>query len=230
MESKKLNLVAALVLLASLDKPIGASAQPEGVAQEPVQSLASGAQAQTLDDHNNEQTNSRHHGKPENGPLAVSAVTVVDGAYATNQIATLPEYGGPYKFLTNLPNGALDPVFDRDGDKIFFWGPVENGPDGIYSVPVEGGDVVQLQTDCITNPNCLGEETQQFRPMAENCWRGVHWAPSMKMAALRLLAFTGCESTAPVQDRFRKLALPARRTSNRAGRRMAAALFFSTKT
>jgi hypothetical protein len=78
-------------------------------------------------------SNDHREGKPKNGGFAVSAVTIVDGAYATNQIGTLPKNGGPYNFLTNLSNGAFDPTFTPDDTTIFFWGPVENGPDGIYT-------------------------------------------------------------------------------------------------
>jgi len=60
-------------------------------------------------------SNDHPEGKPKNGGFAVSAVTIVEGAYATNQIATLPRYGGPYNFLTNLPNRAFDPTFTPDG-------------------------------------------------------------------------------------------------------------------
>jgi Tol biopolymer transport system component len=105
-----------------------------------------------------------HDRGPRNGDLAVSAVTVVDGAYGINQIATLPDTGGPYHFLSNLPDGGFDPTFDRDGDTIFFWGPVPNGPDGIYTVPSSGGRVRHLRTDCTTNPNCLGEGNPAISP------------------------------------------------------------------
>lgn len=164
MKAQNLTYMAALVILAALAKPIGLSAQQQATRREPIPSAATGTQDQTFDNDNNDEADTHYGRKPENGGFAVSAVTVVDGAYATNQIATLPENGGPYKFLTNMPNGSFDPVFDRDGDKIFFWGPVENGPDGIYSVSADGGAVAQLQTDCITNPNCLGEGNPAISP------------------------------------------------------------------
>ncbi len=109
-----------------------------------------------------QQSSERHN--RDNGDFAVSAVTIVDGAYATNQIAIVPEHGGSYNFLTSLPNGGFDPVFTPRANTIFFWGPVANGPDGIYSVATEGGAVTQLQTDCITNPNCLGEGNPAVSP------------------------------------------------------------------
>ena len=128
----------------------------------------------------------------ENGGFAVSAVTVVDGAYATNQIATVPENGGPYNFLTSLPNGGFDPVFDRGGNKIFFWGPVVNGPDGIYSVATEGGTVTQLQTDCITNPNCFGEGNPAVSPNGRELLEGRALGP---VDANGCLAFSGIYGT-----------------------------------
>jgi Tol biopolymer transport system component len=123
-------------------------------------------------------SNDHPEGKPKDGGFAVSAVTIVEGAYATNQIATLPRHGGPYHFLTNLPNGAFDPTFTPDGATVFFWGPVENRPDGIYTVPVEGGDAaLQLQTDCITNPNCLGEGNPAVSPNGRELLEGRALGP-----------------------------------------------------
>jgi WD40-like Beta Propeller Repeat len=101
---------------------------------------------------------------PQNGPLAVSATTVVDGAYGPAEIATLHDSGGPYHFLTNLPDGAQDPVFDPDGEIIFFWGTVPNGPDGIYTVAARGGVVTLLRTSCTTDPNCFGEGNPAVSP------------------------------------------------------------------
>lgn len=120
-----------------------------------------------------------HHGRgPQNGDLAVSATTVVDGDYGPPEIATLPQDGGPYDFLTNLPDGGNDPVFDRDGNKIFFWGPVPNGPDGIYTVPAQGGRTRQLQTNCITDPNCLGEGNPAVSPDGRQLLEGRAYGPS----------------------------------------------------
>jgi hypothetical protein len=93
-----------------------------------------------------------HDRGPQNGDLAVSAVTVLDGAYASSQIATLPKDGGPYHFLTTvatMPNGALDPDFTSDGRTVFFWS--LGAPDFIYSVPARGGRITQIHTDCVEN-------------------------------------------------------------------------------
>ena len=37
-----------------------------------------------------------HHRGPQNGPLAIATVTIIDGGYGTFQLATLPNDGGPY--------------------------------------------------------------------------------------------------------------------------------------
>jgi Tol biopolymer transport system component len=136
-------------------------------------------------------SNDHRDGKPKNGGFAVSAVTIVDGAYATNQIGTLPRHGGPYNFLTNLPNGAFDPTFTPDGATIFFWGPVENGPDGIYTVPVEGDAVVQLQTDCTTNPNCLGEGNPAVSPNGRELLEGRALGPVDENGCLAFVGIYG---------------------------------------
>jgi Tol biopolymer transport system component len=164
MEGKKLKFVAALVLFAALAKTIGATAQAQGAAQEPIPSLFSGNENQALGNDNNGQTNSLHHDKRENGPLAVSAVQVIDEAYASNQIATLSEDGGPYNFLTNFPNGAFNPVFSRDGSKLIFWAILDHTPDGIFSVPVEGGVLTQIHTDCGNDPSCFGDDEPAISP------------------------------------------------------------------
>jgi Tol biopolymer transport system component len=106
-----------------------------------------------------------HDRGPQNGDLAVSAVTVLDGAYASSQIATLPKDGGPYHFLTTvdrMPNGAFDPDFTSDGRTIFFWS--FGAPDSIYSVPTRGGRITQIHTDCIENPNCFGDDNPAISP------------------------------------------------------------------
>src|SRR5690348_2088735 len=64
-----------------------------------------------------------HDRGPHNGLLAVATVTIIDGGYGTFQIATLPNDGGPYHFLTTVdtvPNGAHLPDFTPDGRRIFF--------------------------------------------------------------------------------------------------------------
>jgi Tol biopolymer transport system component len=124
----------------------------------------------------------------ENGVLAVSAVTVVDGAYAVNQIATLRVHGGPYLFLTNLPDGAFDPVFTPDGQTIFFWGPVPNAPDGIYSTTSTGGPVAHLVTDCTSDPNCLGEGNPAVSPKGKELVEARAYGPA---DANNCLAFSG---------------------------------------
>ena len=43
-----------------------------------------------------------HDRGPRNGPLAVATVTIIDGGYGTFQLATLPNDGGPYHFLTTV--------------------------------------------------------------------------------------------------------------------------------
>jgi len=103
--------------------------------------------------------------KRENGDIAVSAVTVIDGAYGSSQIATLSsQSGAQYNFVTSVPLGALNPDFTPDGARIFFGGSVPNGPDGVFSVFLDGGTPIQLRTDCITNPNCFGEGNPAVSP------------------------------------------------------------------
>jgi Tol biopolymer transport system component len=109
-----------------------------------------------------------HDRGPQNGDLAVSAVTVIDGAYGTSQIATVPKDGGPYHFLTTvdtMPNGAYDPDFTPDGMRVFFetFGDDHN-PDRIFSVPANGGAFVQVRTECLTDPNCLGDDAPAVSP------------------------------------------------------------------
>jgi Tol biopolymer transport system component len=150
-------------------------------AEEPTPDESSGTAAQALNkDH--------HDRKPKNGRIAVSAVTVVDGAYGPSQIATVRKHGAAYNFLTSSPNGAFNPDFSRDGGTIFFWGPVDNAPDGIFSVPVEGGTPTQLQTDCITNPNCLGEGSQAVSPDGRELLEGRALGPADPNGCL---AFSG---------------------------------------
>jgi Tol biopolymer transport system component len=112
-----------------------------------------------------DQTDNDHDRGPQNGDIAVSAVTILDGAYASSQIATLPNDGGPYHFLTtvdNVPNGAFDPDFTSDGRTIFFWS--FGTPDFIYSVSARGGRITQIHTDCIENPNCFGDDNPAISP------------------------------------------------------------------
>ena len=115
---------AVVFLLANLAVTIGLAAQDNPSQNSVV----------LTDDHD--------HG-PQNGPLAVATVTVIDGGYGTFQLATLPKDGGPYHFLTTVdtvPNGAHIPDFTPDGRNIFFgtFGDANRG-DYIISVPVEGG-------------------------------------------------------------------------------------------
>jgi hypothetical protein len=144
---------------------------------------ATSVAAQDTDSHqpsaatNNDLANDNHDRGPENGNLAVSATTVVDGAYGPAEIATLCDDGGSYRFLTSLPDGAQDPVFDVDGDRIFFWGPVPNGPDGIYTVPARGGVTRQLQTSCVTDPNCFGEGNPAISPDGRDLLEGRAYGP-----------------------------------------------------
>lgn len=112
--------------------------------------------------------NDDHDRDPRNGDVAVSAVTVIDGAYGTSQIATIPKDGGAYHFLTTvdtMPNGAYDPDFNPNGTRVFFetFGDDHN-PDRIFSVPVNGGAAVQVRTDCLTDPNCLGDDNPAVSP------------------------------------------------------------------
>ncbi len=139
-----------------------------------AQETATGQTSRAVD---NNLADNDHDRGPQNGDLAVTAVTVVDGAYGPSEIATVPKDGGPYHFLTTLPDGGFDPEFDRDGDKIFFWGPVPNGPDGIYTVPARGGRTRQLQTDCITDPNCLGEGNPAVSPDGRELLEGLALGP-----------------------------------------------------
>jgi Tol biopolymer transport system component len=121
------------------------------VAQESTPRQASGAVNNGFDND--------HDRGPRNGPVAVATVTIIDGGYGTYQLATLPNDGGPYHFLTTvdtLPNGAYLPYFTPDGRKIYFetFGDDTRG-DSIVSVPTEGGALTPLQTDCASNdPNC----------------------------------------------------------------------------
>jgi Tol biopolymer transport system component len=96
--------------------------------------------------------------KRENGDIADNLVTIVDGVYANFQIATVPKDGGPYNFLTNLPNGAFNPDFSRDGKMIFF-----ESAQRIFSVPADGGALTHIQTGCGDDPNC-GDATPAVSP------------------------------------------------------------------
>ena len=168
MESKRAMWISPMVLIAMLTVPTGLSARQEATARSQKEKQS---QYKVFDAQEAPQE------EIENGGFAVSAVTVVDGAYATNQIATVPENGGPYHFLTNLPNGAFDPVFSRSGGTIFFQGTADSGIDGVFSVPTEGGAVEQLQTDCITNPNCLGEGNPAVSPNGRELLEGRALGP-----------------------------------------------------
>jgi Tol biopolymer transport system component len=100
----------------------------------------------------------------ENGPLVVSAVTVVDGVYGQFEVARVRRHGASYSFLTDLPNGAFNPDFTPDGTRLLFWSPVDNAPDGIFSVPVGGGPISQIHTNCSQDPNCLGDDNPAVSP------------------------------------------------------------------
>jgi len=99
-----------------------------------------------------------------NGLIALSSSAVVDGNYVPFEIATMPKKGGPYHYITSLPNGANDPDFTPDGANIFFWSPTDNGPDVIFSVPAEGGALMQIPTGCSDDPNCLGDDNPAVSP------------------------------------------------------------------
>jgi Tol biopolymer transport system component len=90
----------------------------------------------------------------QNGPIALAAVTVVDGAYGPFEIATVRKHGAPYNFLTHLSNDALNPDFTPDGKRILFWSAANNAGDAVFSVPVHGGAISQIQTGCGQNPDC----------------------------------------------------------------------------
>jgi Tol biopolymer transport system component len=96
--------------------------------------------------------------------LALSASAVVNGAYVPFQIATMPNEGGPYHYITSLPNDANDPDFTPDGATIVFWSFPSSGPDLIYSVPAAGGELTQIQTGCSNDPNCLGDDNPAVSP------------------------------------------------------------------
>jgi Tol biopolymer transport system component len=90
----------------------------------------------------------------QNGPIALAAVTVVDGAYGPFEIATVRKHGTPYHFLTHLASDALNPDFTPDGKRILFWSPTDNAGDAVFSVPIHGGAIGQIQTGCGQNPDC----------------------------------------------------------------------------
>ena len=130
--------------------------------------LTIGLAAQDNPSQNNAAITDDHDRGPQNGPLAVSATTVVEEAYGAAEIATLPSDGGPYHFLTSvgqIPNGALDPDFTPDGRKVFFWSP--GTPDSIYSVSARGGPITQIQTHCVDDPNCIGDDNPAISPNGE---------------------------------------------------------------
>jgi Tol biopolymer transport system component len=108
--------------------------------------------------------NSYHRDKRENGPIALSGSPVINGVYENFQIATIPNQGGPYHYLTNLPTGGGDPDFTPDGRTIYFWTVPASGPDQIFTVPVEGGALTQIQTGCSNDPNCLGDDNPAVSP------------------------------------------------------------------
>ena len=76
--------------------------------------------------------------------MAISMITILDGAYASSQIATLPKDGGAYNFVTDvgrLPNA--EPTIRtslRTGGEIFFRDVRrrQSNPDRIFSVPAGG--------------------------------------------------------------------------------------------
>ena len=155
--SSLLGIAASLALFFGVPTAVF----PVAAAQETTSSESSSAVSGDL-------ANDDHDRGPQNGPLAVSAVTVIDGAYGTSQIATLPKDGGPYHFLTTvdtMPNGAFDPDFTPDGRKVFFetFGDDHN-PDRIFSVPSNGGASVQVRTECLSDPNCLGDDNPAVSP------------------------------------------------------------------
>lgn len=159
-----LGLTTCLALFFGVATTVIPVAAQETTSHEPPNGVSS-----DLDDHDR---------GPRNGDLAISATTVVDGAYGPAEIATVPKDGGPYHFLTTLPGGGVQPDFDRDGDKIFFQGPGPNGIDGIYTVPTRGGRTTQLQTNCITDSNCLGEGSPVVSPDGRQLLEGRAYGPS----------------------------------------------------
>jgi Tol biopolymer transport system component/lysophospholipase L1-like esterase len=104
------------------------------------------------------------HHKSQNGPIALSVRTIADGSYGPQQIATVRKNGGPYHFLTNQANDALNPDFTPDGTRILFWSIMDSGPDTIFSVPVQGGAVTEVQTGCAHYLNCLGDDNPAVSP------------------------------------------------------------------
>jgi Tol biopolymer transport system component len=104
------------------------------------------------------------HHKAKNGQIALEAVTIVNGAYGPFEIATVRKHGPPYNFLTNFPNGAFNPDFTRDGLSILFGGTMGDAPDGIFSVPVDGGEITQIHTHCVRDQNCVGDSSPAVSP------------------------------------------------------------------
>jgi Tol biopolymer transport system component len=146
MKSRTWMWTTVVYLLAALAMPLGMAAQDNPTKDRLV----------ITDDHDR---------GPQNGDLAVSATTVVDGGYGAAEIATLPNDGGPYHFLTTveqIPNGALNPDFTPDGKTIFFWS--FGAPDLIYSVSSAGGPITQVNTHCVDDPNCLADDNPAISP------------------------------------------------------------------
>ena len=174
--------------------------------------------------------NNDHDRGPRNGDLAVSAVTVIDGAYGTSQIATLPKDGGPYHFLTTMdtaPNGALDPDFTSDGRTLFFWS--LGAPDFIYSVPARGGTITQVHTDCIQNPNCFGDDNPAISPDGRELLAVRFIGPFDQNGCL---AFAGIMLFHSDGSHSGNLLRPVRsvpETTSRGGLLMAIGLFFVTE-
>ena len=190
------------------------------VAQETASGETSSAVTSDLmtDDHD-------HDRGPRNGPLAVATVTIIDGGYGTFQLATLPNDGGPYHFLTTvdtLPNGAYLPYFTPDGKKIFFetFGDETRG-DSIVSVPTEGGALTPLQTDCASNdPNC-GDSSPAISHDGRELLSVRELGPGVRtttMAAWCLWGSCAFASTAPSQTTYARWIRLAPETDNRGGR------------
>jgi len=103
-----------------------------------------------------------HHHGHRNGPIALSAVTVSGDAYGPNEIATVTPGPARYRFLTALPEGAFDPDFTPDGQRILFWAS-DDGSDAIFSVPVTGGTLTKIPTGCSATAGC-GDDNPAVSP------------------------------------------------------------------
>jgi Tol biopolymer transport system component len=90
---------------------------------------------------------------------------VANGQYVPNfQVATV-RVNGEDKYLTDYPNGAADPEWNRDGSRIYFEAFAFNDVyDALFFVPSEGGTAIQVQTGCAEDPDCLGDDNPAVSP------------------------------------------------------------------